>query len=278
MVYHVPAGTAGFSLVHRSTTRNVCTENMFREHVPAGTVPRTSVNARHIIFKMWEVSFDAQCPIFYPLDKGKGNSLLHLSDSFIGTYIYSRSKVSRVALKWVMGYIFIHISANMRPFGLKFSQIILHTETSKQMYNWSFLFVVLHKPTLLPSTFKATRAWCETTPVCSGLTRLVRAEYSRHYSGANGERARITRRAQDGSVQLLSRPVSFKMWEVSFDAQCPIFYPLDKGKGNSLLYLSDSFIGTYIYSRSKVSRVALKWVMGDMEPGRKYDCIFGGYF
>ena len=24
----------------------VCTENMFREHVPAGTVPRTSVNAR----------------------------------------------------------------------------------------------------------------------------------------------------------------------------------------------------------------------------------------
>ena len=25
----------------------VCTENMFREHVPAGTVPRTSMNARH---------------------------------------------------------------------------------------------------------------------------------------------------------------------------------------------------------------------------------------
>ena len=23
------------------------------------------------------------------------------------------------------------------------------------MYNWSFIFVVLHKPTLLPSTFKA---------------------------------------------------------------------------------------------------------------------------
>ena len=50
-------------------------------------------------------------------------------------------------------YIFIHISANMSPFGLKFSQMILHTETSKLMYNWSFLFVVLHKPTLLPSTF-----------------------------------------------------------------------------------------------------------------------------
>ena len=48
---------------------------------------------------------------------------------------------------------FIHISANMSPFGLKFSQMILHTETSKLMYNWSFLFVVLHKPTLLPSTF-----------------------------------------------------------------------------------------------------------------------------
>ena len=50
-------------------------------------------------------------------------------------------------------YIFIHISANMSPFGLKFSQMILHTETSKLMYNWSFLFVDLHKPTLLPSAF-----------------------------------------------------------------------------------------------------------------------------
>ena len=42
----------------------------------------------------------------------------------------------------------------MGPFGLKFSQMILHTETSKLMYNWSFLFVILYKPTLLPSTFK----------------------------------------------------------------------------------------------------------------------------
>ena len=41
----------------------------------------------------------------------------------------------------------------MSPFGLKFSQMILHTETRNLMYNWSFLFVVLHKPTLLPSTF-----------------------------------------------------------------------------------------------------------------------------
>ena len=49
----------------------------------------------------------------------------------------------------------IHISANMSPFGLKISQMIFHTETSKRMYNWSFLFVVLHKPTLLPSTLKA---------------------------------------------------------------------------------------------------------------------------
>ena len=50
--------------------------------------------------------------------------------------------------------VFIHISANMSPFGLKFSQMILHTEKSKLMYNCSFLFEVLHKPTLLPSTFK----------------------------------------------------------------------------------------------------------------------------
>ena len=41
----------------------------------------------------------------------------------------------------------------MSPFGLKVSQMILHTETSKLVYNWSFLFVVLHKLTLLPSTF-----------------------------------------------------------------------------------------------------------------------------
>ena len=41
----------------------------------------------------------------------------------------------------------------MSPFGLKFSQMILHTETSNLMYNWSFLFIFLHKPTLLPSTF-----------------------------------------------------------------------------------------------------------------------------
>ena len=41
----------------------------------------------------------------------------------------------------------------MSLFGLKFSQMILHIETSKLMYNWSFHFEVLHKPTLLPSTF-----------------------------------------------------------------------------------------------------------------------------
>ena len=45
----------------------------------------------------------------------------------------------------------------MSPFGLTFSQMILHTETSKLMYNWSFLFEVLHKPTLLPSTFNSRK-------------------------------------------------------------------------------------------------------------------------
>ena len=48
----------------------------------------------------------------------------------------------------------------MSPFGLKFSQMILHTETSKLMYNWSFLFEVLHKPTLLPSTFNIIVIQC----------------------------------------------------------------------------------------------------------------------
>ena len=42
----------------------------------------------------------------------------------------------------------------MSLFGLKFAQKILNTETSNLIYNWSFLFAVLHKPTLLPSTFK----------------------------------------------------------------------------------------------------------------------------
>ena len=47
---HVPAGTvlAG-TILFRTPFRlqeMVCTENMFREHVPAGTVPRTSMNAR----------------------------------------------------------------------------------------------------------------------------------------------------------------------------------------------------------------------------------------
>ena len=47
----------------------------------------------------------------------------------------------------------------MSPFGLKYSLMILHTETSKLMYNWSFLFEVLHKPTLLPSTFNGYKVF-----------------------------------------------------------------------------------------------------------------------
>ena len=65
-------------------------------------------------------------------------------------YCYSSPKPELFFLFFV--YIFIHISVNMSPFGLKFSQMILHTETSKLMYNWPFLFVVLLKPTLSPST------------------------------------------------------------------------------------------------------------------------------
>ena len=55
-------------------------------------------------------------------------------------------------------YIFIHNLANKSPFGLKFSQMILNTETSNLMYNWSFLFAVLHKRTLLPSTFNKQKS------------------------------------------------------------------------------------------------------------------------
>ena len=66
-------------------------------------------------------------------------------------YCYASPKPEFVFIFFL--YIFIHISANTSLFGLKFSQMILHIETSKLMYNWSFLLVVLHKPTLLPSTF-----------------------------------------------------------------------------------------------------------------------------
>ena len=55
--------------------------------------------------------------------------------------------------------------------------------------------------TVLPG-LKVARAWRETMPVCSGLTWLVRAGYLRHDSGASREHARITRRAQDGSVHM----------------------------------------------------------------------------
>ena len=51
-------------------------------------------------------------------------------------------------------YILIHISANMSPFGFNFHRWFL---IQKQV-NWCtfrpFSFVVLHKLTLLPSTFK----------------------------------------------------------------------------------------------------------------------------
>ena len=45
----------------------------------------------------------------------------------------------------------------MSLFELNFLQMILQTEASKLMYNWSFLCLVLHKPTLLPSTFKCRK-------------------------------------------------------------------------------------------------------------------------
>ena len=35
-------------------------------------------------------------------------------------------------------------------------EMILHTKASKVIVQWSFLFVVLHKPTLLPSSFNIT--------------------------------------------------------------------------------------------------------------------------
>ena len=70
-------------------------------------------------------------------------------------------------------YIFIHNLANKSPFGLKFSQMILHTETSKLVYNWSFLFVVLHKPTLLPSTFNTNSSTKTTFVININLDQTI---------------------------------------------------------------------------------------------------------
>ena len=61
----------------------------------------------------------------------------------------------------------------MSPFGLKFSQMILHTETSKLMYNWSFLCVVLHKPTLLPSTFNGNITHLQTIVIVLKINQLI---------------------------------------------------------------------------------------------------------
>ena len=43
------------------------------------------------------------------------------------------------------------------------------TETSKLMYNWSFLFEVLQTPTLLPSTFNGCEA-CDVVTIKMNLT------------------------------------------------------------------------------------------------------------
>ena len=61
----------------------------------------------------------------------------------------------------------------MSLFGLKFSQMILHTETSKLMYNQSFLFEVLHKPTLLPNTFNINVFFYPLLPCTWGINISV---------------------------------------------------------------------------------------------------------
>ena len=78
-------------------------------------------------------------------------------------YVWYSVRALHVTLL-VLLYIFIHISANMSRIGLKFSQMILHTSTSKMMNNLPFLLVVLHKPTLWPSTFKNMRKHLWTSP------------------------------------------------------------------------------------------------------------------
>ena len=49
------------------------------------------------------------------------------------------------------------------------TQMILHTETSKLMYNWSFLFEVLHKLTLLPSSMDNNKSYKYCYYACSPI-------------------------------------------------------------------------------------------------------------
>ena len=68
----------------------------------------------------------------------------------------------------------------MSRIGLKFSQMILHTSTSKMMNNLPFLLVVLHKPTLWPSTFKVRAyIWLLTpTPASNTILEVTHCDLS----------------------------------------------------------------------------------------------------
>ena len=68
----------------------------------------------------------------------------------------------------------------MSRIGLKFSQMILHTSTSKMMNNLPFLLVVLHKPTLWPSTFKV---------IIKSITKL----FSLYFSSLNLKYLKLTK-------------------------------------------------------------------------------------
>ena len=73
--------------------------------------------------------------------------------------------------------------------GWNFWQMILNRETCKLMYNWSFLCVVLHKPTLLPSTFKgpgSSRVF-DALNLCYSWSKL----YSKAFWYKIGEKNRV---------------------------------------------------------------------------------------
>ena len=131
--------------------------------------------------------------------------------SFFWRSVYITSTCKRIALPWLLQHGFTLDAPHGTPMYRDVQRHLASTKSKIMWNNWCIVkweLFVANPCDLLG--FKDARAWRETTPVCSGLTtcRLVRAGYSRHYSGASRERARITRRAQDGSVhmQLISRP------------------------------------------------------------------------
>ena len=133
----------------------------------------------------------------------------------------------------------------MSPFGLKFSQMILHTETGKLMYNWSFLFVVLHKPTLLPSTFESINTmvplWHGRAPFPKAFLFLT--VYSVHTSLAMTVEPRYTEIGYHNKPSYnWGKPILLRLRRV---VPSRLIFRAEEGKGPPLKYSWPDLVSKY---------------------------------